>query len=628
MGIRSGIACPVVLLSAAAGLAAEDGVAPVTTVFGGDYRVARLDLPASIDGRPGSLFLSLRDGQLAALWFVTPMAGDRRIHVAASEVRLEGGTLAGRATLRTAENRGRPMIEGALALDLAVTGESLSGRYEIAIRHAAYQPAQGAATGRLVAKAPPGDALAANASWTCFWGSRGDMSAEPGQPLLIDDLARARPVWRSEAPVPVAYGNAPDSRYFTRAVIAGNGGGGGSPVVAGGTVYVSFYVPSKDSPSNKDDVFWRKAYPAAEDFVADMARLNASPAEQGWVLNHFRLIADDHVVALDAATGATRWRTVLPNRSINVQTHKWRATSPVPLAAGGTLYVPNLNARLYALDAATGALRWEFPECKAPQQPLAGFKGGPANPSPFLAGGHVIWVRDRQIHALDPATGALRWRQPGGYLLPFSAGGRAALVTFRDGKMTAYDATDGATLWSVPCDAAPEAPLSAVMAGDVLIAAPALDKTSGTCAYRGWRLAERGATEVWKDEPIRPDENLPVTVANGRAYFLGRDYIRVLDASTGRKVGERAFGEKENGPRSNAWLGFLGDRLLFSPEGQHGGTLLGLLAPDLGTVGSWWRPPHTETSAYNSQPVVYPLVDGRLFVRGGDGIYCYDLRRP
>ena len=36
--------------------------------------------------------------------------------------------------------------------------------------------------------------------------------------------------------------------------------------------------------------------------------------------------------------------------------------------------------------------------------------------------------------------------------------------------------------------------------------------------------------------------------------------------------------------------------------------------------------PHTWTTAYANQPIVYPLVDGRLFVRGLDGIYCYDLR--
>jgi hypothetical protein len=41
-----------------------------------------------------------------------------------------------------------------------------------------------------------------------------------------------------------------------------------------------------------------------------------------------------------------------------------------------------------------------------------------------------------------------------------------------------------------------------------------------------------------------------------------------------------------------------------------------------------WLPPHSWTTAYANQPIVYPLVDGRLFVRGLDAIYCYDLRQP
>ena len=39
-----------------------------------------------------------------------------------------------------------------------------------------------------------------------------------------------------------------------------------------------------------------------------------------------------------------------------------------------------------------------------------------------------------------------------------------------------------------------------------------------------------------------------------------------------------------------------------------------------------WHPPHPHDTAYANQPVIYPLVDGRLFVRGHDGLYCYDLR--
>jgi hypothetical protein len=86
-------------------------------------------------------------------------------------------------------------------------------------------------------------------------------------------------------------------------------------------------------------------------------------------------------------------------------------------------------------------------------------------------------------------------------------------------------------------------------------------------------------------------------------------------------------------------------RLFIQPEGRHGKQSFFMLAADpkdFRVIGSaagpkgashsvgvehQWLPPHSWTTAYANQPIVYPLVDGRLFVRGSDAIYCYDLRR-
>ncbi|KPK41416.1 MAG: hypothetical protein AMK72_15225, partial [Planctomycetes bacterium SM23_25] len=176
------------------------------------------------------------------------------------------------------------------------------------------------------------------------------------------------------------------------------------------------------------------------------------------------------------------------------------------------------------------------------------------------------------------------------------------------------------------------APLSAVVGENVLVASPAPVKTGDaiTCTYSGWRLSDEGMRKIWQDEPIRPDENLPVTISGGKVYFIGRDLVRVLDLATGRKIGERTDFSDIAPPHSNPWLGLFGNRMSFSPEGQHGRCRLAWLdvtAADLKTSGSFWPPPHTSTTAYNSQPIVYPILDGRLFIRGGDGIYCYDLRK-
>jgi hypothetical protein len=74
----------------------------------------------------------------------------------------------------------------------------------------------------------------------------------------------------------------------------------------------------------------------------------------------------------------------------------------------------------------------------------------------------------------------------------------------------------------------------------------------------------------------------------------------------------------------------VGDHLLLSPEGQHGEH--GYYWIDIGgetpvIAGGLWRPPHPTTTAYASQPLVVPVVDGRAFFRGAYGVYAYDLRR-
>ena len=42
---------------------------------------------------------------------------------------------------------------------------------------------------------------------------------------------------------------------------------------------------------------------------------------------------------------------------------------------------------------------------------------------------------------------------------------------------------------------------------------------------------------------------------------------------------------------------------------------------DFKPTGPAWAPPHPHTTAYANQPIVYPVADGRLFVRGRDAIY-------
>lgn len=246
----------------------------------GSYALARLELPQGLQGEPQQLIIALRDKRLANLWFVTPIAGDQRLNVEKSTLELTDKALRGTVSLRTALGRGRPLVAVSATFDFAINGDQIQGNYELALGESPYKSGHGTATGVLQRSATLSDAIPSlSPSWPAFAGPHGDMSAAP-QPPLVDDHNKARPVWRSEAHVPTAYGNAPDNRYFTRALITGNGGGGSSPVVAEGRVYMSFYVPSQDSPPELKNPFWERSYTDEAAFEAQMKQLHATEQEK------------------------------------------------------------------------------------------------------------------------------------------------------------------------------------------------------------------------------------------------------------------------------------------------------------------------------------------------------------
>jgi len=145
-----------------------------------------------------------------------------------------------------------------------------------------------------------------------------------------------------------------------------------------------------------------------------------TPDDQGGLF-----IADylGSVTALEAATGAVRWRGRTGGR---------QGVEPVPVV-DGTVLVGSADT-VYAFDAAQGDERWRY----SARGELTG--------APAVAGGLVhLGSRDHSLHTLDLATGRLRWKlDTGGEITgaPVAVDGRVFACS-KDRCVYALDAARG-----------------------------------------------------------------------------------------------------------------------------------------------------------------------------------------
>jgi eukaryotic-like serine/threonine-protein kinase len=225
-----------------------------------------------------------------------------------------------------------------------------------------------------------------------------------------------------------------------------------TPAVSGDTVYVGssdhvLYALDRASGNKK----W--------EFQTE-SRITSSPAVVGGVV-YFGSF-DGNFYAVDAATGKENWRFATPGERRFAATHL-HGSSPAaevmpdpfdfylssPVVANGTVYFGSGDTNVYALDAATGALKWKFKT------------GDVVHGSPAIADGVLLvgsW--DSFLYALDVATGKERWRfktgedanihnQVGIQSSPAVADG---VVYFgcRDSKFYAVDLATGTQRWAYP----------------------------------------------------------------------------------------------------------------------------------------------------------------------------------
>ena len=223
-----------------------------------------------------------------------------------------------------------------------------------------------------------------------------------------------------------------------------------SPAIANGLAYVGAtdgYMYAVDTETG--DLRWK---------FQTRSRIASSAAVANGVV--YFLSYDGKFYALDASTGRARWifRTQGERRFAATNIHGFQPEAErmpdafdlylsSPAVSQGVVYFGSSDGNVYALDAATGRLKWKFQT------------GDVVHASPAVANGAVfIGSWDTYFYSLDAATGKLRWRfktgadprihnQEG---IPSSAAvvGGAVYFGCRDGHLYSLDAATGAKRWA------------------------------------------------------------------------------------------------------------------------------------------------------------------------------------
>jgi outer membrane protein assembly factor BamB len=179
------------------------------------------------------------------------------------------------------------------------------------------------------------------------------------------------------------------------------------------------------------------------------ARVISSPAIAGGAI-YFGSV-DQHVYALDLQSGRQKWKFKTES-----------AVTSSPAVSGGAVYFGSFDGNFYALDAANGKLKWKFATEGERRFTAKGIHGlhprGESMPdpwdfylsSPAVTGG-VVYVGsgDGNIYALNAATGALKWKARTGDVVhssPAVAGGIVYAGSW-DSFLYALDAATGRQVW-------------------------------------------------------------------------------------------------------------------------------------------------------------------------------------
>jgi len=177
--------------------------------------------------------------------------------------------------------------------------------------------------------------------------------------------------------------------------------------------------------------------PAAESMPDPFDFYLSSPALWGGAV--YFGSGDGNVYALDAATGALKWKF-----------HTGDVVHASPAISEGTLFIGSWDSYFYALDAASGKEKWRF---KTGEDQNIYNQVGIQSSAAVVDGVVYFGCRDSNLYALDARTGEKKWafNNKGSWVIssPAVRDSKVYFATSDTGTVYALDARAGTPIFSL-----------------------------------------------------------------------------------------------------------------------------------------------------------------------------------
>lgn len=334
---------------------------------------------------------------------------------------------------------------------------------------------------------------------------------------------------------------------------------------------------------------------------------------------------DEYAICFDEATGKEVWKTKLGAAWSKGQPN-WQSSRSTPTLDGDHIYYMTPEGVLNCLTSADGKLVWK-------KSMKDDFKGGADmwgySESPLVDGDNVVVTPGKADHtmvALNKKTGEVVWsckveeNKGAGHssIVISEVGGNKVYVQTSQSHVMGVRAKDGKLLWTSPIAAISVIPTS-IIKGDLVLAAAGYGK--GATLLR--QIPDGDGVKVEKVYDYKKElcnKHGGIVLVGDYIYGCADDKNTIYCAKL--TTGEVEEGWKARGSGKGSVALTAADGHLYA-RFQDGTLALVKASPGSYKETSKFSIPHSGDRPSWSHPVI---VNGKLYLREGDHILCYDVK--